>query len=155
MNRNRLGTGGGRYDDMIDLPRHVWAVRPQMPLSDRAAQFSPFAALTGYGDAVRETARFTDAFVCLDEDSRERLDEKLFILQEHIGEQPEVTVTFFRPDNKKAGGAYEALTGHLRKIDTWGRKLVMTDGTAVSMEYVIEIEIESGLCCGSNPEDDT
>ncbi|MCI8837341.1 MAG: YolD-like family protein [Hungatella sp.] len=144
MDRDRHGPeAGGRYDDIMDLPHHVSAVHPQMPLSDRAAQFSPFAALTGYGDAVRETARITDAFVCLDEDSRESLDGKLCILQEHIGERPEVTVTFFRPDNRKDGGTYETATGNLKKIDTWGRKLVMSDGTVVSMDYVIQME--SGL----------
>lgn len=127
----------GKYGDIIDLPHHVSNVHPQMPLEERAAQFSPFAALTGHGDAIRETARFTDAFVELDEDRRESLDEKLFILQEHIREQPQVTITFFRPDARKAGGAYETVSG---RVDTYERKLVMADGITVSMGYIIQME---------------
>ncbi|MCI8605871.1 MAG: YolD-like family protein [Hungatella sp.] len=132
--------GPGKYEDMLDLPHHVSSVHPQMALSDRAAQFAPFAALTGYGDAIRETARLTDDFVWLDEDNRGSLDGKLRVLQEHIKERPEVTVTFFRPDGRKTGGAYETVTGNLKKIDTFARKLVMADGTAVLMEYVIQME---------------
>ena len=105
----------GKYGDIIDLPHHVSNVHPQMPLEERAVQFSPFAALTGHGDAIRETARFTDAFVELDEDRRESLDEKLFILQEHIREQPQVTITFFRPDARKAGGLMRRCQGGLKR----------------------------------------
>lgn len=130
----------GKYGDIIDLSHHVSNVHPQMPLEERAAQFSPFAALAGHGDAIRETARFTDAFVELDEDRRESLDEKLFILQEHIREQPKVTITFFRPDARKAGGAYETVSGRLKKVDTYERKLVMADGITVSMGYIIQME---------------
>lgn len=131
-----------RYDDIIDLPHPVSKTHPQMSLWDRAAQFAPFAALTGHGAAIRETARLTEAFVRPEEDSRECLDGKLSVLLEHMEEQPEVTVTFFRPDQRKEGGAYMSVSGRVRKVDTWKRTLVMEDGTAVPMEYVIAMEGE-------------
>ncbi|MCI9146849.1 MAG: YolD-like family protein [Hungatella sp.] len=142
MDNDQYGTGrAGRYDDIIHLPHHVSAVHPQMPLEERAAQFSPFAALTGFGDALRETARVTDEFVRPDEDNRTSLDGKLCMLKEHIKERPEVTVTYFKPDARKAGGAYETMTGNLKKIDTYGRRLVMADGTEIPVEYIVRIEV--------------
>lgn len=129
-----------RYGDIIDLPHHVSAVHPQMSLWERAAQFSPFAALSGHGDAIRETGRLTDEWIQLGEDSRESLDGKLQILQEHIREHPQVTVTFFKPDARKEGGAYETVSGSLKKIDTYERKLVMAGGKTVLMEHVIQME---------------
>ena len=129
-----------RYDDIIGLPHPVSRTHPQMSLWDRAAQFAPFAALTGHGAAIRETARLTEDFAQPDEDSRESLDGKLSVLMERLGEGPEVTVTFFRPDERKAGGTYVSVSGKVRKVDTWKRELVLADGTAVPMEYVIEME---------------
>lgn len=130
-----------RYDDIIHLPHPVSRTHPQMSLWDRAAQFAPFAALTGHGAAIAETARLTERFAQPDEDWRESLDGKLSGLLEQMGDQPEVTVTFFRPDERKAGGAYVSVSGRIRKVDTWERKLVMEDGTEVPMDYVIDLEI--------------
>lgn len=131
-----------RYDDIIDLPHHVSKKYPQMPLLDRAAQFAPFAALTGHEDAIRETARLTEDETELDENSKELLDERLQYLQEHLQERPEVTVTYFKPDERKSGGAYVTVTGVVKKVDEYGRYLVFSDGEKVPMETVIEIEGE-------------
>ena len=92
----------GKYNDILYLPRPTSAKHPRMPISDRAAIFSPFAALTGHGDAIRETARLTELKMELDEDAKADLDRRQAILLEHIGEQPEVTITWFCPDEKKA-----------------------------------------------------
>ena len=94
------------YDDIINLPHHVSTRHPQMSMYDRAAQFSPFAALTGYDDAIQETGRLTEQKIELDEETLEKLDERFQILQEHLGEQPEVRFTYFKPDERKEGGAY-------------------------------------------------
>ena len=96
---------------MINLPHPVSKVHPQMPIAERAAQFSPFAALTGYGDAVKETARLTDAKIELDEDAKEILDEKLKQIREQIEEHPEIEITYFQPDERKKGGSYITITG--------------------------------------------
>ena len=87
-----------KYDDIINLPHPVSAVHPQMPLPDRAAQFSPFAALNGHDAAIRETARLTDAFVELDEGRKEKLDEQLQLIKENQTQKPEIEVTYFQPD---------------------------------------------------------
>lgn len=131
-----------QYEDMLNLPHHVSEKHPQMSMPERAAQFSPFAALTGYGDAVRETARLTDEFIDLDENSRESLDRKLAVLQEHLAERPVVTVLFFEPDDKKSGGAYQSVSGIIKKIDTFRHRLVMEDGQSLSMEYMIQLDGE-------------
>ena len=106
-----------RYDDIINLPHHVSAVRKRMSMHDRAAQFSPFAALTGYDDAIDETARLTDKQFELSEDERNRLDEQLRLIADRIEEQPELEVTYFQPDELKEGGAYLTTRGCVRRID--------------------------------------
>lgn len=131
------------YDDIINLPHPVSAAHPQMSMLDRAAQFSPFAALSGHSDAIRETARLTDEFADQDENIREDLDRKLTFLQEHLREQPEVTVMYFRPDSRKKGGSYQSVSGIIKKIDTYERRLLMTDGTVLPMEYIIQIDVDT------------
>ena len=128
-----------RYDDMIDLPHHVSKKHPQMPLMDRAAQFAPFAALTGHESAIKETARLTEEEIELDENSKELLDLRLQELQEHLPEQPEVTVTYFCPDEKKAGGAYETVTGRVKKVDAYVGELVFADGRRIALGTIIEL----------------
>lgn len=132
-----------RYDDIIDLPHHVSRKHPQMPLLDRAAQFAPFAALTGHEAAIKETARLTEEEIELDENSKELLDFRLQQLQEHISECPEVTVTYFCPDEKKSGGAYETVTGKVKKVDAYAGELVFTDGRRIGLGTVIELTEES------------
>lgn len=128
-----------RYDDIIDLPHHVSRKHPQMPLLDRAAQFAPFAALTGHEAAIKETARLTEEEIELDENSKELLDFRLQQLQEHISECPEVTVTYFCPDEKKSGGSYETVTGAVKKVDVYAGELVFMDGRRIALGTMIEL----------------
>lgn len=128
----------GAYDDMIDLPRPTSTKHPRMPMSDRAAQFSPFAALVGHGAAIEETARLTDRKVELAEDEKAVLNEKLRLLLETDGEG---TFTWFLPDRKKEGGAYIDTTGRIKKIDPLAGRIVLMDGTVIPVEDVLEIEI--------------
>lgn len=128
-----------KYDDIIRLAHHVSASRPQMPVSERAAQFSPFAALTGYEATIRETGRLTEERIDLDEDMAAEVNEKLQMVQERIEEQPEVSITYFLPDQKKAGGAYITVTGRIRKIDQYKGTVNMHDGTNVPIREIKEI----------------
>ena len=128
-----------KYDDIIDLPRPKSAHEP-MPMGDRAAQFSPFAALTGYEDAIDETARLTDARVELGESAVEELERKLTDLAAHISERPEISVTYFVPDARKEGGAYVTRTGTLKRIDELGRELVFADGARIAVGDIISVE---------------
>lgn len=125
------------YDDIIDLPRPKSKHEP-MPMSDRAAQFSPFAALTGYGDAIDETARLTDRRIELSEEERAELDYK----QQYLAtlDAPTVTVTYFVPDERKSGGAYVTHTGVLKRVDEVERMMVFVDGTQVPLDEVVWIE---------------
>lgn len=132
----------GAYDDIINLPHHVSTTRPHMSVIDRAAQFSPFAAVVGYDAAVKETARLTDRRVELDEYEKDTLNEKLNIVAEHIEERPEIAITYFKPDDKKAGGAYVTVTGCVKKIDDYDHIVCLTDGAKVPIEEIIEIEGE-------------
>lgn len=129
-----------KYDDIINLPHHVSTRHPQMPLADRAAQFSPFAALTGHEAAILETARLTDTFVELDEDRKAELNEQLQLLRETQSQKPEIEVTCFQPDPKKSGGAYMTIRGRVKKIDEYNRQLLLTDGTVLPMKYLYSIE---------------
>ena len=104
------------YEDIIHLPHHVSETHPRMSRLNRAAQFSPFAALTGYGAAIQEAGRLTDRKIQLDEDSQAVLDRKLAILREQLSKHPEVAVTYFQPDGKKDGGAYASFSGQVKKI---------------------------------------
>ena len=128
------------YDDIIDLPHHVSAARPQMTAIDRAAQFSPFAALTGYDSAIKETARLTDERVMLDECAKAALSDRLQIIAERIKEHPEIAITYFQPDAKKNGGAYVTAVSSVKKIDEYKRVVVMTDGAAIPIDEIISID---------------
>lgn len=130
-----------KYDDIIDLPHHVSETHPRMSLYDRAAQFSPFAALTGHGAAIRETARLTDRRLELDEDSRRILDEKLQLIQRwrREGKSIVLSVTYFQPDERKSGGSYVTVKGKVKKIKEYEKKLILEDDREISMENIIEI----------------
>ena len=130
------------YADIINLPHHVSKTRPQMSMHDRAAQFSPFAALTGYDAAIKETARVPDDKIDLDENSRAGLDEILLILVDKMQEKPHVTITYFKKDERKSGGSYEIAEGTIRKVDFYEREIVMEDRMRVRIEDIIEIESE-------------
>ncbi len=129
----------GKYDDIIDLPHPTSAKHPRMPVADRAAQFSPFAALTGYEAAVQETARLTDERIELNEDELAALDEKLRTVLAWNGEAPLVSITYFQADDRKAGGSYNTAQGYIRKLDELRRVIVMQDGSKIPVDDVLEI----------------
>lgn len=128
------------YDDIIHLPHHVSGTHPHMAILDRAAQFSPFAALTGYDAAVRETARLTDERVELDEYMKDVLSHKLKIIADRIKEHPEIEITYFQPDDKKEGGAYVTAIGVAKKIDEYERTVLMTEGIVIPIDEIISID---------------
>lgn len=130
------------YEDIINLPHHVSAGHPRMPLPARAAQFVPFAALTGHEDAIRETGRLTEDFREPEEDSRELLDNRLRLLQENLSGCPEVEVTYFQPDSRKSGGAYVTVRGRVKKIDVHSCRMVFMDRTTLELEKIRSIEGE-------------
>ena len=132
----------GKYDEIMGLPHHVSKTRPQMPMSDRAAQFAPFAALTGYDAAIKETGRLTDERIELDVEALSALDMKYQLLMEALDEAPEVTITYFRPDERKAGGKYVSAVGAVKKIDDFERRITMQDGAKIPMDDVLSIEGE-------------
>ena len=131
-----------KYDDIIDLAHHRSTKHPHMPLADRAAQFSPFAALTGHGDAVRETARLTDSKMELGEEVKTYLNARLSFLADNIKEQPEISITYFLPDERKAGGAYLNKTGSIKKINEYEQTLVMLDGDVIPIDDIVAIDGE-------------
>lgn len=128
-----------RYDDIIHLPHHVSDNRPQMDILDRAAQFAPFAALTGHDAAIKETARLTDERAELDENSKEMLDEQMRDIKEHLSEHPMVTITYFRPDEKKDGGSYVTVTGQVKKIDEYERKILLESGVIIPVGEIVGV----------------
>lgn len=135
--------GRDNYEDIIHLPRPVSKNHPPMPLRDRAAQFMPFAALTGYDARIRESARLTEEEADLSEDLQEELNEKMSRLQAELqgGGHPQVTVTYFRPDEKKAGGAYIVKKGAVKKTDPYTGTMLFTDGTEIPLSGIFEMEL--------------
>lgn len=131
-----------KYDDIINLPHHVSANRPHMSMIDRATQFSPFAALTGYEDAVKETERLTEQKIGLNETEINLLNDKLNFIQENIKLKPTVSIIFFLPDNRKSGGSYNTVIGTVKRIDTYEKSVIMTDGNIIPIEDILHIESE-------------
>lgn len=139
--------GNGKYDDMVYMQNPTPTCKPRMSLHDRAAQFSPFAALTGFEDAVEETARLTDTRLELSEDMKTILNEKMQMILDNAENEPIVTITYFVPDKKKSGGAYVDVTGIVKEIDEYERCIVMTDKKKIPIEQIREIsgELFSGI----------
>lgn len=129
-----------KYDDIINLPHHVSKKHPQMSLHDRAAQFSPFAALTGHKAAINETARLTAEKQILSEDVIAKLNEQLNLIKENIGTNPIVTITYFVSDDRKSGGAYISNTGVVKKINEYNHTVVLTDKTVIPIEQISEMQ---------------
>lgn len=127
------------YEDIINLPHYQSAHRAHMSNYDRAAQFSPFAALTGYDDAVKETARLTDSKIELDEYELQELNEKLNKIQDNLREDAEVSITYFVADKKKSGGSYKTISGIVKRIDEYEQLILMKDGTRIPIGDVLEI----------------
>lgn len=128
------------YSDILDHPHYVSKTRPQMSELERAAQFSPFAALTGYDAAISETGRLTDEKIELGEETKALLDMKQQYLLDMISDQPEITVTYFIPDTKKSGGAYASVTGNLKRIDEYERLMLLTTGEEIPLDDIMDIE---------------
>lgn len=124
-------TNAHKYDDIINLPHHQSATHPHMSMMDRAAQFSPFAALTGHEDAIKETARLVEERMELDEDTLRKLDEQLQLIRTNIEEHPTVVITYFLPDERKEGGAYVTVSGAVKKIDEYEQVIILQDGTRI------------------------
>lgn len=135
----------GNYDNIINLPHHVSPTRTPMPMEDRAAQFSPFAVLTGYDDAVRETARLTGRRIELDEYEKAAVNEKLLYLSRHIRKLPRACITYFVPDEKKSGGRYETKSGRVKKLDEYNGQILMEDQTLIPVKEVLEILVDSEI----------
>ena len=129
-----------KYADIIDLPHPTSPTRPRMSREARAAQFSPFAALTGYDAAITEAGRLTDKRVVLTEEAKTVLNEKINILLEYIADTPTVTVTYFVPDKRKAGGEYVSASGRVERIDGYERTLTISEGRVVPVSDIIDIE---------------
>ncbi len=130
----------GKYDDILHLPHPISAKHPQMSMRDRAAQFSPFAALTGYGEVIRETGRLTEDWLELDEAAKAELDRRLRLLAGVLGNRPEITVVWFQPDDRKEGGAYVTVTGRVRKLDVSAGVLLLEDETRIPIRHLVSLE---------------
>lgn len=125
-----------KYDDIINLPHHTSDHRAGMPMADRAAQFSPFSALTGYEEVIAETGRLTDASTELTESSQLQLNQEFQILARYADSTPAVTVQYFEPDRCKSGGSYVTVTGRIKRVDEYEQVLRLTDGREIPMETV-------------------
>ena len=130
------------YSKIINLPHHQSATRKRMSNYDRAAQFAPFAALTGHDEAIKETARLTDDYMEMGEDRLGELSAKIQLLIDKLSEQPEITVVYFIPDVRKSGGSYAEKTGIVRIIDEYERKLVFYDGDKILIDRVADFKGE-------------
>ena len=128
------------YEDIVNLPRHISKVHPQATMADRAARFSPFAAISGYEDMVKEAARVTEERIDITDATKELLNEKLNMIVEFLDEEPEVTITYFEPDKKKDGGAYISITGTVKKIDEYERIVLMSDDKKIRIDEIYAIE---------------
>ena len=129
------------YDDIINLPHHVSSRHPQMSMMNRAAQFAPFAALTGHAAAIEETARLTDEQHELADDDSEALNQKMAYLRETINEHPIITITYFDPDRKKAGGMYKSIEGQLKNIDDYNQSIVLKSGEVIFLKSILDIQL--------------
>lgn len=128
----------GPYDDIIDLPHPTSERHPRMPMANRAAQFSPFAALSGYDDAVKETARLTDGKIDLTEEEKSILDARL----QRLTPGENAAITYFQPDGRKQGGTYLTVTGAIKKFDRYAHEIMMTDGCRISIDDILEVQFE-------------
>ncbi|MCI9560628.1 hypothetical protein D3Z55_10435 [Clostridiaceae bacterium] len=129
-----------KYDDIIMLPHHVSKKHPQMPLLNRAAQFSPFAALTGHDAAIQETQRLTDSFIEIGGSREIKLNEQLLLIRHNLDKRPELKITYFQPDERKSGGSYITVCGRIKKIDEYNRQIIFVDGTVLPIDHIFSIQ---------------
>jgi len=139
-----LENNNNRFADLLDLPRPVSSSHRPMERIKRAAQFAPFAALTGYDAVIRETGRLTDSFIELSEERKAELNEKLRQLRDKSSEEPEVAITYFQPDERKCGGAYVTVTGRVKRIDEVRRAIILTDRREIAINSIVEVSGNSG-----------
>lgn len=130
------------YEDILYLPHHVSKKRKRMSLHDRAAQFAPFAALTGHDAAVKETARLTEAKIELDEHEIERVNQKLQYILQNLSNHPETIITYFLPDEKKSGGKYVETDIKVKKYDEREHSVILEDGTSIPVINIFRINLE-------------
>ncbi len=130
----------GKYDQIIHLNRPLDPKHPPMSLHNRAAQFAPFDALTGFGSQIYETSRRTDKKKELSEEIKSEINDKLLQLAKHIHEQPEVTVTYFIPDKTKDGGAYQTITASAVKLNIYDEYLILKNDLRISFDDILELE---------------
>lgn len=130
-----------QYDDIIHLPHHVSSTKPRMSAIDRAAQFSPFAALTGYDTSIKESARLTDARIELDDSQKEEIGEKLRLVTGQL--DAEIKITYFLPDTKKTGGKYVLAAGAVKKVDEYERMIIMGDGKQIPIDEIIDVDCDA------------
>lgn len=130
------------YDDIINQPHHISPRHPRMSMSDRAAQFAPFAALTGYGDVIKETARLTDQKPELSESEKSELDYKLRMACDFPVEKPTIILTYFVPDQKKDGGSCRTISGKIKKIDDYQKQIILEDRTRIDIDCILNIDGE-------------
>ena len=128
------------YDNIIELQHHLSKTHPHMSMHDRAAQFSPFSALTGYEESIAESERITDKKINLDENIKSLLDYKINILLSHLSEHPEVSITYFIPDNKKSGGRYSKVSGKIIKFDRLSYTLSLDNKNIIAIKDIIDME---------------
>lgn len=136
-----------KYDDIISLPHHVSMKHPQMSRSNRAAQFAPFAALTGYEDAIKETARITQERIEIDEYEKEELSRKIQWLREHNSEKIHVSIRYFEPDAQKSGGRYQDINGKINKINEYEHSISLKTGEVIPIGDIISLEIYEETKC--------
>ena len=128
------------YEDIINLPHHVSTRHPQMSMMNRAAQFAPFAALTGHSAAIEETARLTESQQELADEDNEILNQKMTYLREAINEHPTISITYFEPDKRKSGGRYMSIEGQLQNIDDYNQTIVLKNGETIPLKSILDIQ---------------
>ncbi len=129
------------FDDIINLPHPEPKHHQRMSMLGRAAQFSPFAALTGYDASVREEARLTDKQLSVGDDMAEELNRRMAVIREHLSEHPLVTITYFVPDNHKSGGQYHTITGHIEKINDYEQTILLENSQPIAIRYIMELSV--------------
>ena len=130
-----------KYDRIINLPHHRSKKRKHMSMTERAAQFGAFRALTGYEDKIEEAARHTDKKMELDEYAKAEINRKLQYISDHIDDEPEISVTYFVPDEKKSGGAYVTKKGVVIKIREFEKQIIFWDGTEIPIDEILSFDV--------------
>ena len=138
-NRMDIKYSNKNYDDIINLPHHVSTKHPRMSLEARSAQFAPFAALTGYEDAIEETGRLTTEKIDIDDEIKSKINKKIQLIKSNLLKHNKVSIKYFIPDTKKEGGCYKIVSGVIKKIDEYKQIIIMEDKTEISVNEIIDI----------------